>query len=418
MNLIQHEFKKILTAPIIWALFLGTFLMSLWMIQLNTHQIPQLQILTEMVAEHGAEIHEESLEAWEALHREKIQQMNQTIGADFQTWAEMDDYFFQRGISTWNLFEDMSISRNAQLVENYFQRAQGADAYYQAMDLRTFGENLIEGNHFSESLNQIIRQNFAHAQEKFEAFVEQGEHRYFFFNNDFHAMHDHLFSRVLGTVAWGLTILVILSTGYLMNYEFDYGTHGLVYSTKKGRKLQWAKLKASLLATTLFSVLLLSLVLAVYFTVYDYSGLWDVPVRSLFLSGEGMAFLVSRYSLTFGQFVIGVALVIFGAQMLLVLMTTTLSLILKNGYLVPVLMSLIALVSLFYHHFIPHNSLLYYLGFTPFRMLADLYSTFMVWGVSQTHPHYELVTLGGGLVSLSILCLMCYKQFSHADLKK
>ena len=388
------ELRKILTSWIIWALAIGTILLSMWATTQNAHHIPQLQILTDMVAQYGAPITEESLAGWERLHQEKMTALNAELSEEFKTVAELRESLYETQTDIWNLLpEQMDLYWDARLVEDYLIRATAADEIYQAIDLRSFGENLIEQSRFQGNLPQIIRQNFAHHQENFQTMREQGGHRYFFFNNDFHAMHNQLFGRTLAVATLGLSLVVALSSAFILNYEFDQRSFGLIYTTKKGRKLQWLKLGTALIATTLFTILIMVPVLAHYFMTYDYAGLWHIPLSSLFYASEGFFFLVPRYAMTFSHYLLAFMAVVYLTQLLFAALIFSVSNALRNGYLVPIAFFMLAAFGIFYFHFVPASSLLYYLGFNPFRMMNDVSRLFMIFSVSQTNPHYEVITL-------------------------
>jgi len=156
--------------------------------------------------------------------------------------------------------------------------AQEADDIYSQINMVEKGEEEINMYDLNGKAAELIRHNYQVAQDRLEELMVAGEHRHFFFEGYEYKMHSFLFGSVLKALTFELTLLAVLLTGFLLSYEFDSKTYLVMYTTKCGRRLQFEKLKTALLATTLLSLVLIGLTLVTFFIVYDYSGLWNVPI--------------------------------------------------------------------------------------------------------------------------------------------
>ena len=424
MDVVKFELRKIFLSPIVWVLMVGVICLSHVIIVSNTHERAQLRILTDMVATYGTEINEESLAGWRRLHIIELEAINEIteirMGQSFLSVETLQIFAAENEMSLWDVFIEMDEWQQfmrVSLIEDYLFQAEGADAHYRAIDLNNFGEDLIAGIGASGALAEIIRSNFsAHQETRFPTLVENGEHLHFFFNGHFNQMHYFLFLTVLVPLTLGITIIVALVSAFLFGYEFDHKTSLLAYSTVRGRKLQIVKFKAASIATVIITSSLLLIVLGIFFLIYDYSGLWQVPIASLFTS-TSMSFFVPRYSLTFGQYLITVCGLIMVAQFLFVTLIFCLFKLSKNSYLTVIYFIAIAVSGMMAFRFFPLHSRLFYLsGFNPFYMLSDLSASFMIWGVSQTFLHFEIVTIGTWTITLSGLSIVCFQRFKKIDL--
>lgn len=95
-------------------------------------------------------------------------------------------------------------------------------------------------------------------------------------------MHDLLFGVVLRAVITECCILAVLIMLYLCGYEYQKKTESAVYTTKTGRGIYKYKLAAGMVLSVISFVFIVCLTLSVYFSVFDYSQLWDANVSSGF----------------------------------------------------------------------------------------------------------------------------------------
>src|SRR5699024_10784608 len=97
--------------------------------------------------------------------------------------------------------------------------------------------------------------------------------------------------------------MVVLITAYLVNYEFDNNTQLLTYSTKRGRSLIVDKIYISLLVNIIVTTVIMGVGLITYFSVFDYSGLWNVPISS-YLNADFPRPYMSWWNMSFIQYLL------------------------------------------------------------------------------------------------------------------
>ena len=421
-QIIVYELKKIFTAPIIIALIILSLMVNGFIIVSRAHQIPELSILTDMVERYGNIINEDSLTSWEVEYKSSLAKMNEILeektGRVFETASDFHAKLRQES-SLWNLnWDEMEweqITRTT-ILENYFIIAKSADESYRQIDLNDYGEATVQFFGLTGELAETIRHQYAIGQHRFAESIEANEHLYFFFNGQQHEMHNFLFGQVLRAATFEIIIIGVLLTGYILSYEFDNKTERVMYATKLGRKLHLEKLKTSLLGATIVAVLILGITLIGYFLVYDYTGLWNVQMNSVFLS-EPNRFFVLDYSLTFLQYLVAAIGLIFITQLLFVLMIFVLSIIIKNNYITLITFIIIFGFGLQLSNLFPTSSnFLFYAGFTPFWMIFDPHTFFMIGGLSDAFKHFELFTvIIWGLILLA-LGSYSFKKFKKIDL--
>lgn len=97
-----------------------------------------------------------------------------------------------------------------------------------------------------------------------------------------HDSHQFLFGTLLRAISAESSILGVLIVLYLFGYEHMVKTELAVCTMRKGRRLWQTKAAAGIIAALLMFLALTLLSLSVYFSVWDYSGIWNANVSSQF----------------------------------------------------------------------------------------------------------------------------------------
>ena len=97
-----------------------------------------------------------------------------------------------------------------------------------------------------------------------------------------HDSHQFLFGTLLHAVVGEGGVLAMLAALYLLGFESMQHTEPLTYSTRTGRRLHRTKLFAACLSSLVLYGLLLLPTLGLYFSLWDYSGVWSASVSSQF----------------------------------------------------------------------------------------------------------------------------------------
>ena len=160
--------------------------------------------------------------------------------------------------------------------------------------------------------------------------VENGEHKQWFFAGKAYYMHTFLFKTVFLQIIIESLLLIVLTTALITTYEFENRTHLLAYSTKRGRKLMKNKLMSSLAMATTIVFLLFAITLGTFFSVFDYSHVWETSISSAFNWEYNFPY-VAWWDISVGTFLIGVIALVFVTLLLFSGLTFSLSVMVKNS---------------------------------------------------------------------------------------
>ena len=236
-------------------------------------------------------------------------------------------------------------------------------------------------------------------------------------------MHQNLFGTfgVMGRLLLQGMLLATLLALLGMGYEKINNTEHGVYATRTGRKILRYKIVASLVAGIGIYVLLATVTLATYFTIFDFSGVWSSSVSSGFnFDGGGMPF-TTWHSFTVASYLwasLGVSL---GLVLCFSLMGAAVGTLSKNGYIGFLIVVLINAVCLLLIMF-PTSSYIHYAAFlTPIRLwLSNNYDVNNLWFTDGGHNilwrNFELWGTGISLLLLTVLCILAVKFFEKRNI--
>lgn len=95
-------------------------------------------------------------------------------------------------------------------------------------------------------------------------------------------LHQLLFSSLFRAISTEACLMAILIMLYALGFETQKHTELIVYSTRCGRNTQRSKFVAGLITANLIFVILCVLSLFLFFTIFDFSGIWKSSVSSQF----------------------------------------------------------------------------------------------------------------------------------------
>lgn len=371
MNIIKYELRKVFTSPMILSFIIGLIAFNGILVMSRFHSRSEMRPITENVQQVGANINSESLAYWQ--------------------------YQLDKNL----IYEDMS---------SYIDVAVNAREIFASNKMIDRGEMVIAQIQAESTLAETIRTQYALAQDRFEAVLENGSYDYFFFDGHIHQTMSFLLNVVLKPTAIGVALLGALISAYLIGYEFDVKSAYVTYTTKVGRQLQIKKMIAINIAITVIYLLIMGITLLIYFTIYDYSGLWQVPMHSVYMSEQRFT-AVFWWDLQFWQYLLAVVLVLWFVQLILVALIFTLSKVTRNSFLlVFVFVGTVGLIYLIPSLMPRTSSWLAYSTFNPATILFNLQNTFQV---DNMFPHFESLTFG-----IWGLCLFISGYFTHQSFKK
>ena len=226
-------------------------------------------------------ITDESLHQFEQDLQTDYAELTSITGEEFESVYDFLDAFKMEDYDVYTE-DEHSFFQQLQLKEMYLIQAKYIDNDYATLDMIALGEGEIAKYKLTGKAAEILRNEYEKLSKRFEQLKQNGEHKEWFFAGQPYRMHSFLFRTMFKTLMFEVLILLVLATALLTTYEFENRTHLVAYSTKRGRSLMRDKLAASLLTTSVITVILLTVTLGTYFTVFDYSHLWGSSISSAF----------------------------------------------------------------------------------------------------------------------------------------
>ena len=242
MNLLRYELKKLLTLPMLWVLVALCLLLNLCITLGYRYKVMDYDFfsyVTETASQTGTVLGDDFTEKLSALPErpEKSRLLAETtdlsaIYEDYDATALADAYIGLYGVS--GIWAELLTAKYEKLQASVGALAQcGAEFSLYGADVTT-------------------------------------------------ELHDLLFGVVLRAVLTEACLFGVFSMLYLLSYEQQNRTAWEVCTTKTGRGIFRYKLSAGLLAAVIGYALIAEVTLLVYFSVFDYSWLWNVSVSSGF----------------------------------------------------------------------------------------------------------------------------------------
>ena len=234
--------------------------------------------------------------------------------------------------------------------------------------------------------------------------------------------HEFLYSRLFRSVVMEASLLGMLSMLYLLGCEGQWRTASMVCASRTGRRLYRKKLLAGLTAAGFLYALLAGLTLAVYFSLWDYGGMWNASVSSQFNYLTDM--LVRRPFLTWADFTVGsylAAMLAMGAALTAAfsLLAGVCGLLLRNTYLAALVLAVIGfggvgLVSLLGEAglWAVYLAALFQLG----PCWLGVAGWFTELGMSGVVPWQETAAAGLNLLVWGVGCALALRRFRRKDL--
>ncbi|MFB0845232.1 hypothetical protein [Paenibacillus oleatilyticus] len=314
---------------------------------------------------------------------------------------------------------DNRASSQLQLKEMYWKMAQSIDSEYAKIDWNKIAKFEIRKYNLSGSAAERLTEEYRKLSQRFEELKENGEHKTWFFAGKPYRMHSFLFASVFRMIIFESLILIGLATAFIRNYEFENKTFLVAYSTQRGRALMVDKLTASLLTAAGMVTVIGAVTLGAYFSVFDYSHLWDSPISSAF-NWEGRADnlpYVSWWNLSFASYLSGSILLLYICMLLLSTMVFFISAIVKNSYFAFFLFAALFAAALLAPGIMPVSSSIIFIAACNLSvLLVNPHLWFMGNGGLTMFKCYEWFTAGSWTMITGALCIFSLKRFRKQDI--
>ncbi|MCM3781401.1 hypothetical protein M3231_00290 [Neobacillus mesonae] len=396
-----YELRKVLKAPVFLALLVIFIIWNVFLIWPVTYMKEDLKLVNALAEDYGIVMDAEALTGLDEQVDESLNTMNEVTQLKTGKIYETAASFFENGNLTKYVYnqpdlyteEELTQFHQTRLLEHYRAKLRNADESYAALDVQAYAEGAMELNKVEGSPADFIRTQFAALGERLNELINNEEQKQLFFDGGMYRMHSNLFETLFGGIALELMVFAVLITGMICKYESDHRSEHVVYSTKRGRRLMWDKLIASLMGSLFAGMLLFGVSLGIYFLLADYSGLWNTSMSSIFISDRNFPY-IPWWNMSFIQYLVLVIMIFMIAQLMFSVMAFIISIFVRNSYFVFAVFSIVFGVTIAWRSFIPPDSIFILASvFNPFHMLLEAEFMFMGQSIFRTYKWYEIVTL-------------------------
>ncbi len=417
--ILKQELLKILKTPVIWVLVLFFITLNSILVMSKSDFKEDLSILSDMVDTYGAEINEEMMT--EVGHDyKKIQTwVNQVANDENTVYEHPSDLLSKLSKQTENPLEQEELRTLLEyaVLEGFYRTAQDLDEIYEEIDLSQSAEGQIELYRLTGNAAEQVREQYQKLEVRLDQLIENGEHKHLFFMGKVYEMHSLLFRDIGRALLFELMILIVLITAAITNYEFEHRTSLVTYTTKKGRALVLYKLLAATIASSFVMLGMIGVTLTIFFTTYNYEGLWSVPISNYF-NGETVLPYISWWNITFIEYVGFFILFIILSQLIFLGVTFVLSVYMKNTYLVFFTFMIFLGIGILLPSYMPRESnLIFLLNFNPFVFILNPHEWLMGNGPFTISKYYEQVTIGLWIIIIGWLMNRSVIRFKREPLQ-
>ncbi|MBQ8210709.1 MAG: hypothetical protein IJZ35_09020 [Clostridia bacterium] len=267
MNILKFELKKLFLSKMLLFLLIFCFVLNFLVVYSQSYYAENLEAISDIVSKAGVEINENSLTKLQKLYDEELeklrafaplaaQDMEESGGIDREHYvAGVRDYEYKLSIMELLINDGTEALQNDRMV--------------------TAGTLLLEK--YASTDNKLLK-------------LMYGVEAVLVFDNDFSAeyfapssavdMHSKMLGNVICVLIIEMMFFAMFITVRSCTFEMAEGTHFLVYSAKRGRKIQIDKMTASLVTTAAVYGLLCIFTISVFFIMNDLKEFLFVPVSS------------------------------------------------------------------------------------------------------------------------------------------
>jgi len=377
-----------------------------------------MELTSAIAREVGTNLNDQGMIRLEVKYQRSLAQLNGLLPDQGLTAADsLEGLYEVNGQEIEGLKgEALNLLKEIHVIKMIMAAEEDIDSFYEAVHLEAVAESGIHLYGLSGRAAQVVKGVYEGMEGRFKALIHNGEHRTLFFNSSLLRTHSLLFKTIYSALIIEGMLLAVLITGGLMNYEYEQGTHLLTYSTKVGRRLNFKKLKASLLAAIMVTTVLVVITLGGYFLTFSHQGLWQVPIASFF-NREFPVPNIPWWPLAFWQYLLCTVAIIYGCQILFTLLTYGLTVMVKSSYRVFFLFLSLGALLLLLPGWMPRDGISIFISaFTPFTLVFNSSKWLMESGPFTSFQYYEILTLGVWGAFSALIMLWGKKKFVKEDI--
>lgn len=388
-----EELKRVFLRPMFYALLLGCVAVNLWVLW-NAADQRALVIASRETAEAFTADTDSTLLR---LQSGQTAAVAQSIGQRLPDAADGSEAFVGGKTPT------------------VLQMLDGALYMSGGLKSEDMADTYITGEGLTEKAADIAREIFSRLEPVMEENRENGTADTFFVpcNEGFFQLFTQnllLFLMVEGIVC---SVLLMMNTA---NDAFSAKLAGLVYSSRRGRRLQRVKLLAGLLTAVLFTAALWALTMGLTSLIFPLGSLWKVPLGSMMVLDQFYP-LISWFPMSVGLYVFVQFLVALGCVCLFALAAYGLVTRLHNSFSGFVLLGFVSALIYTVTFYFPKTTFMYFVMQCNPIDLARKAGRWLVSGAAGLSPQfYEVFSLAIWLVILGLAGIMETRRFYQEDL--
>lgn len=417
--MIVNECEKAWRNPVLICLLSLFLLFNTFFVLSNSYNREEIKTAGQLADTYGVQITEESLRALDQDLNEELIEANEILQSKgFQGAGSLAEFTERVDFSREDFYseEEWDFLQTLYLKTNYADVAHSIDQTYQSIDWQEIAELEIGYYSLTDSGAEWVRNEYERFNHRFADLLNREEHQTWFILGTVYQMHSFLFRSIGVLLFFQGLILVVLVTSLITNYEYEHRTYLTVLPTKKGRVILKEKLFASCMASLSFIIPLFAITLVIYFSTFDYSGLWTSSISSAFNAERSLPF-VSWWDFSFGEYLFFNGVVTISCLFLFILLTFGLAILLKNTYFTFLAIAIVFALGYIIPSFLSFSSILLLLAnFNPSTLALNPHSFFMANNGLTVFQYYELLTIGiwSGISTLFVFAV--YRRFKRQDI--
>ena len=398
------EMKKALCSPVIWIVLLLMVAFNLFTIISESYYKDELKIVNDIIENYGPAFDDATLLNMEQDLEQQVVLMGGTSVDVFLTGMTYEKY------AKLSLEEQQQIDKIG-LMYTYIQVGKEVEARYTSIDINEIKEEFIKKQTMPSWLEKIMGKKFDNWQVRYDEIVATNEYKQWFFLKEYR-MHSELFRSLIKTLALESVLIIVLLTALITNYEFEHRTQLVTYATKKGRKLVWHKGIASLICSFISICIVFSISLIAFFTVYDYSAVWQTTISSG-MNWEYELPYITWWAIPLWLYLVLVICIITIVLLIISMLTFTISIFMKNSYFTWLFCVLFLLALFVVPSYFTNSTLQWLMHFNISLLLLNPHmyfsggTTFMM---TQYHEAWTVVVWFGIASISSLLAIRYFKS--------
>lgn len=441
MDIKKFEFRKILTSPIITILTLFFIVINIITIFNNSYKRNEIKVVNKIVDEVGYKIDDNMMVKFKDYYHNTLKNINNILKSkalemkilgenssektvdhkSIKIYKSIEEFIEENKFNILNSDEiytkdEQNLIRESFIIEGYYNLSKNWPEEYEKINIMEMAEGNIEMfNITKENLKEIARGQFRKFEKRFQELIAKEEHKNLFFFGKANKMHTLLFKDLMRNIMYEIMIIVVLVTAYIISYEFENGTQNLVYTTRRGRNVIKDKLFISIACTLIVTTIILGVSLIVYFMVFDYSRVWNVPISNSFNFEFGP--YLSWWNMSFGEYLILTIILVYICELIFGGITFVISSLINNSYFTFFIFAIILGVGIMMPSTIGNNSILMFASaFNPFCLMHGIGSRFMLNDVFTMFKYYEVITLSAWSILIIAFSIFGIKRFKKKNI--